>query len=167
MISVFSGFLALKRVPFKGELLHVEHVDMKRGVVEIKNGSFFVPGEKRYIRRRLMDWLKEQAKKEVSDKVYHYTKKINKKANRVSIKDTTSQWGSCSSKKNLSFSWRLIMAPPYVLEYVVAHEVAHMIHMNHSREFWSLVDDLYPDHKKARIWLKKEGPKLFKVLPKK
>ena len=163
---VLSSLFAPRKILFKGEWYHVEHVDRLRGVVEIKGDICYVPGDKRYIKRRLTDWLKEQARKEISDKAHFYAKQVGKKVNRVSIKDTSSQWGSCSARQNLSFSWRLMMAPPSVLEYVVAHEVAHMVHMNHSKEFWALVADLYPEYKVAMAWLKREGRSLFKILPK-
>lgn len=79
----------------------------------------------------------------------------------IQIKDYKSRWGSCRQNGELSFSWRLIMAPPEILEYVCAHEVAHLIHMNHSSVFWQCVATLFPTYKKARTWLKENGKSLF------
>ena len=88
---------------------------------------------------------------------------LNVKYQRISIRDTTSRWGSCSTSGNLSFSWRLILAPKYVLEYVVVHELCHLVEMNHSHQFWKLVDNIYPEHQLARTWLKKHGKTLHQL----
>ena len=81
---------------------------------------------------------------------------------RVSVRDQTSRWGSCSSTGVLSFSWRLILAPPYVLEYLAAHEVAHLVEMNHSARFWRVVNRLIPDHRMAKAWLDAHGADLHR-----
>ena len=79
---------------------------------------------------------------------------------KISIRDTSSRWGSCSSEGNLSFSWRLVLAPRFVMDYVIVHELCHLIEMNHSHKFWKLVDRSFPEHHKARSWLKINGKKL-------
>ena len=89
-----------------------------------------------------------------------YAKKIGKTQGRVAVKDMKSRWGSCSSEKYISLSWRLAFAPFEVAHYVVAHEVAHMKHMNHSLKFWKQVELLYPNYKKHRGWLKQNGQNL-------
>ena len=81
---------------------------------------------------------------------------------RISMRDTRSRWGSCSRAGNLNFSWRLVMAPENVLDYVVAHEVAHLRELNHSARFWTLVDTLCPDVKDARWWLRTHGAALHR-----
>ncbi|HCK20051.1 MAG TPA: M48 family peptidase, partial [Thalassospira sp.] len=95
-------------------------------------------------------------------RAHAYAEQINKKVNRISLKDTRTRWGSCSSSGNLSFSWRLVLAPEDVLDYVVAHEVAHLQELNHSARFWAVVDDLYGPSKKQQHWLKKNGPALHR-----
>ena len=80
----------------------------------------------------------------------------------LTLRDTRSRWGSCSSEGNLMFSWRLIMAPPRVLDYVAAHEVAHLRHMDHSAAFWATVETLFPAHKAERRWLKEQGNALHR-----
>jgi predicted metal-dependent hydrolase len=82
---------------------------------------------------------------------------------RVAVKDTKSRWGSCASNRNLGFSWRLVMAPPHVQDYVAAHEVAHLRHMNHGPRFWSLVAELTPHTEIAVAWLRNNGPKLLRI----
>jgi predicted metal-dependent hydrolase len=82
---------------------------------------------------------------------------------RVVIKDTRSRWGSCTASRVLSFSWRLVMAPRFVQDYVAAHEVAHIRHMNHGRQFWALVEELTPYTDAAVVWLRDEGPRLLRV----
>ncbi len=79
---------------------------------------------------------------------------------RITIRDQKTRWGSCSSKGTLSFNWRLMLAPPTVLDYVVVHELCHLTHMNHSKEFWLAVEEVMPDYKKYRNWLKENGNKL-------
>ncbi len=77
--------------------------------------------------------------------------------NSISIRDQKTRWGSCSGRGNLSFNWRLILAPPEILDYVVVHELCHLTHMNHSKEFWELVGKVLPDYKDRRKWLKENG----------
>jgi len=91
-------------------------------------------------------------------------RELKVKYSRITIRDTTSRWGSCSSSGALSFSWRLILAPRSVMEYVVVHELCHLIEMNHSHKFWSLVAQIYPEHKTARLWLKKHGRILHQII---
>ena len=99
-----------------------------------------VAGRSEHIERRLVDWLKREARRKIEDKVADYALLLGVKPKRITIRDTSSRWGSCSSTRNLSFSWRLILAPPRVLDYVVAHEVAHLRELNHEPRFWRLVE---------------------------
>ncbi len=112
----------------------------------------------------LIKKLEQLVKQEIAILANFYATKLNVKFNRISIRDTSSRWGSCSSNKNLSFSWRLILAPKYVLEYVVIHELCHLIEMNHSKNFWQLVVTLCPDYRNAISWLKINGKKLHMIL---
>ncbi|MGA7973808.1 MAG: M48 family metallopeptidase, partial [Pseudolabrys sp.] len=88
--------------------------------------------------------------------------RLGVKVKRVSIRDQSSRWGSCSSTGVLSYSWRLILAPPFVLDYLAAHEVAHLVEMNHSKKFWRLVDRLCPDVTRAKTWLEVHGTDLHR-----
>lgn len=110
--------------------------------------------------RRLQDWLTAQARKDLSGRVAHHAQVLGLRPRRISVRDQTSRWGSCSSTGQLCFSWRLILAPPHVLDYVAAHEVAHLREMNHSARFWALVARTRPDMDRSKAWLNAHGREL-------
>lgn len=112
--------------------------------------------------RRLARFLKELARDRLTEACDDYAAMLGRSYSTLSLRDTRSRWGSCSSHGGLMFSWRLILAPPEVLHYVAAHEVAHLAEMNHSKAFWDVVHHLYGPHKDARAWLRSEGPKLHR-----
>ena len=104
-----------------------------------------------------IQWYKDKAFEKISERVDLYAKKRGLKYNKINITNAQKRWGSCSSKGNLNFSWRLVMAPLPVLDYVVIHELVHLEERNHGRSFWDKVKMLMPDHKKQRDWLKRNG----------
>lgn len=110
----------------------------------------------------LVALLKHLARDRLAARVSHHAEALGRRYGRITLRDTRSRWGSCSSDCNLMFSWRLIMAPPEVLDYVAAHEVAHLEHMDHSPRFWGVVERLCPDHKLHRKWLREEGNALHR-----
>ncbi|MEJ2016123.1 MAG: M48 family metallopeptidase [Limibacillus sp.] len=112
--------------------------------------------------RRVADYLKAEAKSELVWRAREMAARLERKVTRVTVRDTRSRWGSCSHQGALSFSWRLILAPEEILDYLVAHEVAHLVEMNHAPAFWRQVARLQPDHKRARAWLKREGASLWR-----
>ena len=107
-------------------------------------------------------WLRKRAKAELTTRAEEKSDLLNRRFRRLTVRDTASRWGSCSPQGDLSFSWRIIMAPEYALDYLVAHEVAHLQEMNHSSRFWAIVDDLadQPDH--GRAWLRDHGASLHR-----
>ena len=109
------------------------------------------------IKQLLEQWYRMEAKKRIEECVHDYTNRYDfgKQVNRIVIKDQKSRWGSCSTKCNLNFNFRLIMAPDEILEYVVVHELCHLIHMNHSAEFWRAVERIRPNYEAEREWLRK------------
>lgn len=119
--------------------------------------SLFVPGNPSQAGARVQAWLKALARERLVAASDHYAGLIGRKVARVTLRDTRSRWGSCSHEGALMYSWRLIMAPPAVLTYVAAHEVAHMLEMNHSDRFWAVVTRLYPGWQAQRRWLHAEG----------
>lgn len=123
-----------------------------------------VPGEIETTGKRVERFLRKTAKQDLSDAVIRYCEHLGVEARRVTVKDTRSRWGSCTSDGRLAFSWRLIMAPPEVLEYVAAHECAHLLEMNHSPAFWAHVSKCRPEWKKERAWLRKNGRDLHAVV---
>lgn len=128
--------------------------------VTVADGQLLVGAQDDTVRPKLKAFFKHEARRRLTDASHHYADRLGVTINRISLKDTRSRWGSCSSAGNLNYSWRLIMAPPSVLDYVAAHEVAHRIEMNHSDRFWAHVARIYPHHRDARKWLKDIGPQL-------
>ena len=96
------------------------------------------------------------------DTDYDMAASVDRRVSRVTVRDTRSRWGSCSSQGSLNFSWRLIFAPEWVLDYVVAHEVGHLVHMDHSPRFWAVVDRLVDSKESARKWLHRHGAGLYR-----
>ena len=105
------------------------------------------------------------AEQHIPRRVAVYAGKMGVTYGRIRIKDQKTLWGSCSSRKNLNFNWRLVMAPGEVLDYVVVHELCHLKHMNHSAEFWDCVEEILPEYREHRRWLKVHGGELSRVQP--
>lgn len=125
-----------------------------------------VSGRREHAPRRVADFLKRSARKVLQARTHDFAARAGVRPNRIIVRDTTTRWGSCSDTKNLSFSWRLILAPPFVLDYVVAHEVGHLVHMNHGRRFWRLVRELVGDIETPQAWLHAHGTMLHRYAPK-
>ncbi|NDW53920.1 M48 family metallopeptidase [Aliiroseovarius sp. PrR006] len=148
-------------LPFRGQ-----SVTLARGqtrVVEIVGDRMFLPPQspdRDAIRAEA--FLKEAARAALVTASDTYAAKVGRNYGRITLRDTRSRWGSCSSRGNLSYSWRLIMAPPEVLDYVAAHEVAHLVHMDHSRAFWAQVEAIFPNYQAPRKWLKDNGTDLHR-----
>jgi len=120
-------------------------------------------GDPKFVPRKVTDFLKRQAKQDLNRAVNHYSAALNVKAKSITLRDTTSRWGSCSSSGALNFSWRIVLAPPEVLNYLAAHEVAHLREMNHSDRFWRLVEEVCPDMEIQKSWLRNHGAQLHAV----
>lgn len=112
--------------------------------------------------RRIRDFLAREARRDLADAVEGYAARLVQRPIRITIRDTRSRWGSCTARGELNFSWRLILAPPMVLDYLAAHEMAHLREMNHSPRFWSLLRDLCPNVDAAEAWLKRNGTALHR-----
>jgi predicted metal-dependent hydrolase len=124
-------------------------------------GEIRVRGEVEHLARRLRDHLVAMAHRELAHRARRLAARIGKNVARINVRDTKSRWGSCSGTGNLSFSWRLIFAPEPVMDYVVAHEVAHLAEMNHGPRFWRLVESLSPGSAAPRAWLKRHRGRLL------
>jgi predicted metal-dependent hydrolase len=120
-----------------------------------------VSGPPEFFARRVTDFLKGEARRQINDRAYPLAEKLGVSIRGIRISDPKSRWGSCNSVGRLAFSWRLVMAPEEVLSYVVAHEVAHLKEMNHSPQFWQWVRQLHNDVDSPRHWLKTCGPSLY------
>jgi predicted metal-dependent hydrolase len=121
-----------------------------------------VAGDLSHVPRRVADFLKREARRDLDAAVARHCKALGLAARRITLRDTTSRWGSCSTTGALNFSWRLILAPPFVLDYLAAHEVAHLAHMNHSAMFWRVTRRLFPETDRAEAWLKAHGSGLHR-----
>ncbi len=112
---------------------------------------------------RVRALLQALARTHIAEAVDRHAEALGRHPTKLTLRDTRSRWGSCSSRGELMFSWRLVMAPPEVLDYVAAHEVAHLAHMDHSARFWAQVEALLPDYAPRRDWLRREGAALHSV----
>ncbi|MEA2933865.1 MAG: hypothetical protein QOD74_511 [Variibacter sp.] len=154
-------------VPLRGVPHRIVHRRTARGTVwpevdERGHRIIVVAGEAPHVARRVTDYLKREARRDVDAASRHYAAKLGVPVRRISLRDQTSRWGSCSTTGALSYSWRLILAPTYVLDYIAAHEVSHLVEMNHSARFWRLVKRLYPTLDRAKVWLDVHGTDLHR-----
>lgn len=149
-------------VPYRGVDYIIRTRD-GRGAVALEDGTIRVAGKPEHIARRLRDWLKAEARRMITPRALALAEQLGAKVTHVSVRDTRSRWGSATRGGRLSFSWRLILAPDDVLAYVVAHEVAHLRHMDHSPAFWRTVEMLFgSDISLAREWLRRRGATLHR-----
>jgi len=146
-----------------GGLPHViRHRPGMRGTVWLEEGEIHVAGAPEHLPRRVTDWLKAEARRRIQAAIDRFSAEIGRRPSRVVLRDTTSRWGSCSPTGRLAFSWRLVLAPEAVLTYVVAHEVAHLIELNHGPRFWRLVQTMVPGYDAQRNWLTVNGARLHR-----
>lgn len=151
-----SGAVALgDAIPVEGQLLRL--VPGKGRSVMVVGDALQVPGDAARAGVRVAAYLKHRARDRLALASDTYAHRIGRRYRTLTLRDTRSRWGSCTAEAGLMYSWRLIMAPPLVLDYVAAHEVAHLAEMNHSSRFWAIVADLMPDYERHRRWLKTEG----------
>jgi predicted metal-dependent hydrolase len=149
------------KLPLRGVPHLIVHEPGTRGTVTVgvaeDRPALIVHGDRRHLARRLADFLKREAKRDIEALVVKHAGAVGRPVRTVRFKDTSSRWGSCSSDGSLSFSWRIMMAPPAVIDYLVAHEAAHLREMNHGPRFWKLCKELCPRTDEARAWLKRNG----------
>lgn len=151
-------------IPFEGTDHIIIHDETLRGGPRIDAElipAIRVGGRAEHLNRRLCDWLKREARKRLTDRVDFYCAELGKKRRALRIRDTKTRWGSCSSEGDISFCWRLILSPPEILDYVAAHECAHLVHLDHSPAFWRIVMELEVDARGAATWLSTHGPGLY------
>jgi predicted metal-dependent hydrolase len=144
-------------LPLEGEPHRICHQPSARRGVWAEDGCLYVSGQTDFISRRVTDYLRKRADQVITPQALALAQRLDHQIGRISFRDVRSRWGSCSAKGDLSFSWRLILAPKPVLSYVVAHEVAHLRELNHSPRFWAVVADLAGDVSAERAWLKQHG----------
>lgn len=152
-------------VPLRGLDHRIIGTGKLRGRVEIADDAgervLLVPGDPAHQARRLTDWLKEEAQADLTARTAIHAARLGVTVKSVKMRSQASRWGSCSSSGNINYNWRLVLAPPFVLDYVAAHEVAHLVEMNHSAAFWATVKRTLPEMEKGRAWLKAHGRQLM------
>ena len=151
-------------MPLRGKPHEIRQAARGPAPVWLEDGIIWVSGHAAHAPRRVQDFLKTEARKMFEVRSLHYASKLGVKPSRITVRDTATRWGSCSSARSLSFSWRLILAPDFVLDYVVAHEVAHLKEMNHSPRFWAHVKSLIADKGVAQAWLAANGRELQRYI---
>ena len=152
-----------EKLPVDGRMLTITHRSGPRRPPEIAGEALVVQGgEPAATAKRIEVWLKEKARATLTPIAEDCAEAVGGRIGKITMRDTKGRWGSCSAEGNLNFSWRLAMAPPAVLDYVAAHEAAHLIEMNHGPRFWALVERLRPDWRTQRAWLKREGGALHR-----
>jgi predicted metal-dependent hydrolase len=154
-------------VPLRGLPHRIVHRARVRGTVWTEKSDagerlICVAGEPPHHNRRIGDFLRREAQRELDTASRRYAEELGVTIKRISVRDQSSRWGSCSNNGVLSFSWRLILAPPYVLDYLAAHEVAHLVELNHSPKFWRLLKRISPDCERAKAWLDTHGTDLHR-----
>jgi predicted metal-dependent hydrolase len=150
------------RTPYRGDLVDIVAGESSlRAGVRCEDGRIVCGGEPRHANRRILEFMKREARREISARVDDYANALGRNRGAITIRDTRSRWGSCSEDGSLSFSWRLILAPPPILDYVCAHECAHLVHLDHSPAFWRIVRSLGVDARAARDWFALHGAGLY------
>lgn len=156
-VDVAQGAL----IPIEGQLRRVE---TGRGrLVRLQADRVLVPGDPGRCAARLAGFLKTRARSRLAEASDRYSAALGRDYTKLTLRDTRSRWGSCTAQGGLMYSWRLILAPPQVLDYVAAHEVAHLQEMNHSAAFWDVVARLYGPYQAPRRWLRDEGAALHRI----
>lgn len=154
-------------IPLRGVIHRLKHVETGRTVKVDKTSGptplLLIPGPRESFADKTRGFFRAAARTDFAERVAVHAETLKVKPRSIAIKDTRSRWGSCSSEGRLNFSWRLVCAPPFALDYVAAHEVAHIKEMNHSDRFWKQVERCFPDWREARTWLHERGGALHSI----
>jgi predicted metal-dependent hydrolase len=147
-------------LPVEGRLLRLEQGTGR--IIRVEDDRLLVPGDPAQAAARVAAWAKVLARDRLARASTHYAGLVGRPYAKLALRDTRSRWGSCSHDATLMYSWRLILAPPSVLDYVAAHEVAHLVEMNHSDAYWAVVTRICPGWKRQRGWLHAQGQHLHR-----
>ncbi len=149
-------FGKIKTAWFLGKEYRINYIKAGKECVMFCNDEFLVYASKHNketVNALLEEWYRKKAREIFAKRVECFLPYIGKKVNRIAIRGQHTRWGSCSSKGNLNFNWRLLLAPPEIIDYVVVHELCHLLHMNHSKDFWNSVENILPDYRQRKLWL--------------
>ncbi len=148
------------RIPVLGRMRTIRWSPNADDPLRLGPEDIHVAGAEAAVPAAVHRFLKAEARRRLAAAANAYAAEVGKAVARVTVRDQRTRWGSCAASGRLSFSWRLVMAPEFVLTYVAAHEVAHLRHMNHGPKFWALVADLHDEWRTAEDWLDRDGPRL-------
>jgi predicted metal-dependent hydrolase len=162
-----APFAPDETVPLRGVPHRIVHRANARGTAWTEISADGTPllcvaGGTAHVGRRARDFLKREARRDLLAASRRYAGMLGVSIRAVSLRDTASRWGSCSQSGSLSFSWRLVLAPPFVLDYLAAHEIAHRVELNHSKRFWRTVERIFPEWRRAEAWLRAHGTSLYR-----
>ena len=140
---------------YLGRNYRLKLVNTDTTATRLKNGYLEVPAQgEKAIQASLTDWYTSHALAKLEEKTGRYAKTLNVEPSSVTVKDYKSRWGSCSTSGDITYNWRIIMAPHRIVDYVVIHELCHLVEHNHSDKYWKQVESLVPDYRERRAWLK-------------
>lgn len=146
---------------YLGQQYPLQLVRAQRPALQFKFGFYLSEKSLPQAKKRFADWYRDQARLYFSERANHFASLHQFNFSQIKITSARTRWGSCSGRGTISFTWRLVMAPPEIIDYVVIHELAHTVHHNHSTDFWALVGKLLPDYAAKRKWLKQNGHQFF------
>ncbi len=155
-----KAFIPGEKFLYLGEWypLQIEESDGDALPLKLSFGKFILNGDHAQDARNLfVEWYKREAKEKIEGRVHYYSERFQLFPKGTRITGARSRWGSCSRDNRLSFSWRIIMAPLTIIDYVLAHELVHIREKNHSKKFWTALEAILPDYKQRRVWLRKNG----------
>lgn len=144
-----------------GKNVKIHHAPTAKRGVWLEQDVIWVSGHAEHLHRRVTDFIKKEMKIIAGQRVRFWASVLNVNAGKISIKDTKSRWGSCNRKGDISLSWRLSLAPSDVMDYVIVHELCHILEMNHSERFWKIVSQTIPDYKQSELWLRRNADFLY------
>lgn len=149
-------------IPVLGHRWRIAHDPERRHGWEEVGHTVYIGGTVEMVPMRVKRWIKHKLQEEIDARLPKITAKLGKKTRKITIRDMNSRWGSCNSRGDMAFSWRLAFAPPEVFNYILCHEAAHLRVMNHSPRFWAVVKEICPSYARHRDWLNEHGKELYK-----
>ena len=142
---------------YLGKEYSLKIVDQQKTSLVFQKGFFLKRNTVERGKEIFTHWYKEKAREKITERIHMYAQKEKFRFKSIRISSARTRWGSCSSHGNLNFNWRLLMAPLSVIDYVIIHELSHLVHKNHSKKFWNYVEILMPEYIKEKQWLKDHG----------
>ena len=159
LIKIENGL----NIYFEGEKRKLIYLNDQKSNVKLSNKSIIITNGNNAHQKIFYEWIKKRVLEKTKETVFNFSKILNVKIRNIRLSNSFSYWGSCNSNNDISINWRLVFSPSEVLEYIIAHEMSHLVEFNHSKKFWTLVDKLISKRKKQEIWLKKNGNYLYRV----